>query len=103
VWYTTFAYLGAVRDVWILAQWKQKYLLIINIIGASANVVLNLLLISVMGINGAALASLLTQIFTNVVMGFIIKPIRRNNLLIFRGLNPKYILNMLPFWKGSGR
>jgi O-antigen/teichoic acid export membrane protein len=103
VWYTTFAYLGAVRDVWILAQWKQKYLLIINIIGASANVVLNLTLIPLMGINGAALASLLTQIFTNVVLGFVINPISRNNLLMIRGLNPKYILNMLPFVRSSGR
>jgi O-antigen/teichoic acid export membrane protein len=62
-------------------------------------VVLNTLLIPVMGINGAALASLLTQIFTNVGLGFIIKPIRRNNLLMMRGLNPKYILNMLPVGK----
>lgn len=99
VWYTTFSYLGAVRDVWILAQWKQKYLLIINLIGAGTNVVLNALMIPVMGINGAALASLLTQIFTNVGLGFIIKPIRRNNLLMMRGLHPKYILNMLPMRK----
>lgn len=96
VWYTTFSYLGAVRDVWILAQWKQKYLLLINLLGAGTNIVLNLVLIPVMGINGAALASLLTQIFTNVGLGFLIKPIRRNNLLMFRGLNPRYILNMLP-------
>lgn len=96
VWYATFAHLGAVRDVWILAQWKQKYLLLINLIGAGTNIVLNTLLIPIMGINGAALASLLTQIFTNVGLGFLIKPIRRNNVLMFRGLNPKYILNMLP-------
>ena len=69
VWYSTFSYLGAVRDVWILAQWKQKYLLLINLIGAGANVVLNLALIPWLGINGAALASLLTQIFTNVEIG----------------------------------
>lgn len=99
VWYTTFSYLGAVRDVWILAQWKQKYLLVINLIGAAANVLLNGLLIPEMGINGAALASLLTQIFANVGLGFLIKPIRRNNYLMLRGLNPKYLLNMLPIWK----
>ena len=26
VWYTTFSYLGAVRNVWILAESKEKYL-----------------------------------------------------------------------------
>ena len=95
VWYSTFSYLGAVRDVWILAQWKQKYLLLINLIGAGANVVLNLALIPWLGINGAALASLLTQIFTNVVLGFMIGPIRRNNTLMIRGLNPALMVQML--------
>lgn len=95
VWYSTFSYLGAVRDVWILAQWKQKYLLLINLIGAGANVVLNVALIPWLGINGAALASLLTQIFTNVVLGFMIGPIRRNNTLMIRGLNPALMVQML--------
>ena len=44
-----------------------------------------------MGIMGAALASLITQIFTNVIIGFIIKPIRYNNTLMFRALNPVYL------------
>ena len=95
VWYSTFSYLGAVRDVWILAQWKQKYLLLINLIGAGANVALNVALIPWLGINGAALASLLTQIFTNVVLGFMIGPIRRNNTLMIRGLNPALMVQML--------
>ena len=95
VWYTTFAYIGAVRDTWILTQWKQKYLLIINVIGAVTNVTLNLMLIPMLGINGASLASLLTQIFTNVVLGFMIGPIRRNNTLMIRGLNPALMVQML--------
>ena len=103
VWYSTFSYLGAVRDVWILAQWKQKYLLFINLIGASANVVLNVAMIPLMGINGAALASLVTQIFTNVVLGFVIKPIRRNNTLMIRGLNPTLMLHMLSDRKNRSR
>ena len=52
-------------------------------------------LFSLLGINGAALASLLTQIFTNVGLGYIIKPIRRNNTLMLRGLNPGLIKHML--------
>ena len=103
VWYTTFSYVGAVRDVWILARWKQKYLLVINLIGAGANVILNCLMIPAMGINGAALASLVTQIFTNVVLGFVIKPIRRSNVLMLRGLDPRLLLHLLPDRKERSR
>ena len=68
---------------------EQKYLWIINLSGALANVALNYILIPITGIMGAALASLVTQIFTNVIIGFIIRPIRYSNMLMLRALNPK--------------
>lgn len=95
VWYTTFSYLGAVRNIWILAENKQKYLWIINMSGAGMNIVVNALLIPHIGILGAALASLVTQLFTNVVIGFIMKPIRGNNALMIKSLNPKYLLEVI--------
>ena len=79
VWYTTFAYLGSVRNIWILAESKHKYLWIINLAGALANILLNYICIQCWGINGAAFASLITQIFTNVIIGYIIRPISYNN------------------------
>lgn len=98
VWYTTFSYLGAVRNIWILAENKQRYLWLINLSGALMNVVLNSVLIPFFGVMGASAASLATQFFTNVIVGFIIKPIRYNNKLMLRSLNPKetlYALNNL--------
>lgn len=89
VWYTTFSYLGSVRNIWILANEKQKYLWLINLLGASANIVLNVLLIPKFGSYGAAVASLVSQFFTNVVVGYIIKPIRPNNAIMISSLNPK--------------
>lgn len=86
VWYTTFSYLGSVRNIWILAEEKQKYLWILNASGALGNIILNIILIPVWGINGAALASLITQIFTNIFINQIIKPIRPVNKLLFKGL-----------------
>jgi Na+-driven multidrug efflux pump len=50
-----------------------------------------------MGVMGAALASLVTQIFTNVIMGFLIKNVRRNNYLMWKGCNPKVLIEMLKF------
>lgn len=95
VWYTTFSYLGSIRNIWIIAENKQKYLWVINMSGALANVVMNAILIPAIGTMGAALASLLTQIFTNVVIGFILEPIRYNNVLMMGSLNPRILLNGL--------
>lgn len=95
VWFTTFSYLGAVRDVWILAEKKQQYLWIINLSGAAANVLLNAVLIPRYGINGAAAASLITQFFTNVIMGWIIRPIRANNQLMIQALDIGFLSSRL--------
>jgi O-antigen/teichoic acid export membrane protein len=95
VWYITFGYYGVVRNIWILAEEKQKYLTGINIAGAMANVVLNLCLIPPLGAIGAAIASLVTQFFTNVIIGFIFKPIQRNNYLMVKSWNPKVVLGLL--------
>lgn len=95
VWYVTFSYYGSVRNVWILAEGKQKYLFGINIIGAVLNVVANYILIPIWGGVGAAVASFVTQFFTNVVIGFIFPPIRRNNDLMLLGLNPKLVIGIV--------
>ena len=101
VWYTTFAYLGSVRNVWILAEGKEKYLWILNLSGATLNVALNAIFIPVWGIMGAAIASLVTQIFTNVALNFIVWPMRRTNVLMLKALNPKLLLGMAKSLKGN--
>lgn len=95
VWYTTFSYLGAVRVIWILAEEKHSVLWIINLSGAVLNVILNVLLIPVWGMLGAAFASLVTQIFTNFIIGFIVMDIRPNNKLILAGMNPKHTIKLV--------
>mgnify|MGYP003299087643 CR=1 FL=1 len=95
VWYITFGHYGSVRNIWILAETKQKYLTGINVVGAIANIILNLCLIPIWGSEGAAVASVVTQIFTNVIIGFIFKPIRRNNYLMLRSLNPKVMIELM--------
>lgn len=94
VWYITFGYYGSVRNIWILAEEKQKYLTGINVVGAIANVILNLCLIPPLGAIGAALASLITQFFTNVIIGFVFEPIRRNNYLMVKSWNPKVLIEL---------
>lgn len=101
VWYTTFSYLGTIRNIWMLAENKEKYIWILNLAGALGNIVLNLMLIPCWGITGAATASLITQVFTNVLMGFIIRPVRYNNELMFKSLAPKYLFSVIKTIKNS--
>lgn len=84
-WDTAFSYLGVARSTWLVPQGKQKYEKYIAASGAVCNLVLNAIMIPVWGVNGAAFATLLTQVFTNFVVGFFIKEIRRNNVLILKG------------------
>lgn len=95
VWYTTFSYMGAVRNIWLLAENKQKYILVMNMSGALINVGLNFVFIPILGMVGAALASLLTQIFNNLIINFIVRPVAGVNKLIFKSLNPQYIMDFV--------
>lgn len=99
VWFSTFSYCGAVRNIWILAEEKQKYMWIINTSGAVMNIVLNYFLIPVIGGMGAAVASVVTQMFIILIIDLIIKPIRRNSLLMVKGLNPKYVKSIFTAFK----
>lgn len=102
-WYTTFSYLGSVRNIWILAEQKQKYLLVINLCGAVLNVLLNFIFIPLIGINGAAVASLITQVFTNIIMGYIIKDLRENNSIMTKSLRVKEVIFLLKNIKEKGK
>ncbi len=84
-WSTGFSYLGVARSIWMVSQGKQTYEKYLAAAGVSCNFVLNALLIPAFGVNGAAMATLLTQIITNFIVGFLIPEIRPNNLLICRG------------------
>lgn len=62
IWYTTFATLGVARGNWLACENKNKYAKWFVLIGAIVNVILNAILIPTMGIEGAAIATLVTQI-----------------------------------------
>ncbi len=104
VWYTTYSYLGAVRNIWVLSEGKQRYLFALNMSGAIGNVILNLCLIPIWGTNGAALASLITQFFANIVMNQLIPDIRPVNKLIFKGfymLRPDKLVSNIKILRGK--
>ena len=91
VWNTTFSYMGFVRNIWILGEEKYNILWKINLGGALANILLNALFIPLWGACGAAFASVLTQIFTNFILGFLMPSVRPNNRLMLKGMNPRIL------------
>ena len=94
IWMTTFSYVGTARSAWMLAEDKHKYLWIINLVGVILNVAVNYALIPIMGAFGAAIASVATQFISNVLLNFLIKPMRPCGVLMLRSFNPKYIKNI---------
>ncbi|MBQ8623885.1 MAG: flippase [Oscillospiraceae bacterium] len=86
VWYTAFSYLGVARNAWVVCENKQRYLKYLYISAAVINVVLNIVLIPWIGTVGAALASLITQISTAVILPVIIPPLRPNAKLMLDAL-----------------
>ena len=94
-WFTTFSYIGAARNVWILATDNHRYLWRINLIGALSGIVMNFILIKRFGMIGAAVTAIITQFLTNYLTGYIFKDVRPVNDLLLQALNPKNILNYL--------
>lgn len=85
-WYTAFSYLGVARNAWLVCEGKQKYLKYMYVLAAVINVVLNSILIPIMGTSGAALASLITQIFTSLILPVCFREIRPNTKLMIEAI-----------------
>lgn len=75
-WYTMFSILGSARGIWIVCEDKAKYVKYYLGIGAVLNIILNYVLIPIYGAGGAAMATLVTQIFTAVFTPLIFKETR---------------------------
>ena len=85
-WYTAFSYLGVARNAWVVCKNKQKYLIYIYVCAAISNIVLNLILIPMWGVEGAAVASVVAQIITTIVAPFFIKSLKENSIMMVEAI-----------------
>ena len=92
-WYTAFSYLGVARNAWLVCENKQRYLKYLYVGAVFINIILNMLLIPHLGAAGAALASLLTEISTSIVLPLFMKPIRKNSRLMLEAILFKGVFN----------
>lgn len=97
VWYTMFSYIGSAMHLWLICEDKNKYVLVFSALGAVGNFVLNFALIPIWGINGAAFATFITQMFTNLVLPAFFKDTRGYTVEVLKamfliGVKPKELL-----------
>lgn len=91
IWFTTFSVLGTARGIWIMCENLNEYVKKIVLWGAIINFVLNAILIPIIGINGAAIATLVTQIFNCLFAPMIYKKTRIHTKYIIRAFLGKNI------------
>ena len=84
IWCETFAMIGTLRGIWIICENKNKYVKYYIAIGAIVNLVLNAIMIPQIGINGAAIATLITQITTSLIAPLFFKETRAHTGIVLR-------------------
>lgn len=72
IWAGLFVSLGVVRSMWIVMRGHTKFLLAAALSGAIANVVLNLFLIPKYGGTGAAIATIISYVWSAVLSGVLL-------------------------------
>lgn len=82
IWSGIFVFFGTAWSKWMLIEGRTKIILSFQIVGAVANIFLNLLLIPRMGIAGAALATLVSYSFGHLILAAFI-PSQREAWIVF--------------------
>lgn len=85
-WSTIFSYFGVARGIWMQCENKIKYEKPLYFLGAVSNVILNIVLIKLYGINGAALALTLTEFLTNFAYVYLLPQTRESAKLMLDGI-----------------
>ena len=85
-WYTMFAYLPGVRNIWIISENKNKFVKYYIGIGCVTNFLLNIALINLIGMNGAAIATLITQFTVCTIAPLFFKETRESVFFMMKSI-----------------
>lgn len=83
IWSRLFSLLGILRSTWMLCEGYEKYVKYFVGFGALMNVILNSVWIPAMGANGAALATLVTEISSSFIISLCYKKTRKLTPIIW--------------------
>ena len=90
-WGEVFGVTSATRIIWILCEEKSKYVKYYVFVGALVNCALNYTLIPIFGINGAAVATMITQITICVLAPLLFKETRPFVKVLLESIALKWI------------
>lgn len=90
VWYIPISILGVARNIWLIGEGLHKYAKYLLVYGVIINVSLNLLLIPGVGIVGAAIATLVTEVVTCFVAPLFYKKTRPHTRILLEALAYKF-------------
>ena len=100
-WAGLFIFSGLVSNQWYLVENLNRYTLYRHVAGAVVNIFGNLVMIPRYGIDGAAIATLVTQFFASYLFDFFVAParvlfrIKTRTYFLFLPITYKYIRAML--------
>ncbi len=100
-WAGIFLFLGVVSNMWYLLENLNRYTLYRCIVGATVNVVLNLVLIPAFGAKGAAISTLVAQAMASYLFDLVNKrtrilfSLKTESILFFIPLTMKYVVTAL--------
>ncbi len=100
IWSYGLSYVGTIRNIWLICEDKRTFAMVFSAIGAAINVVLNFVLIPIMGIVGASIATVTTQCITTFFAPLLFPQTRRFSILLadglfLRGIDAKQIFDKL--------
>jgi len=78
VWASLFVFMGVFASKWMIIERYNKFVLFKSIAGVIINIVLNFLLIPRLGIKGAAIATVVSQLVSSYLFNMFFKELRYN-------------------------
>ena len=93
VWYYGLSTMSTLNQVYLANDGKNKYINRFCIVGLLTDIILNFIFIPIMGINGAAIATLITHIVIQIIMPYIYQDTREIAILIIQGALLREIIN----------
>lgn len=91
IWAGVFVAQSVIKGIWNVSENLQVYRIAVNSVAIVVNIVANMMLIPAFGIEGAAMATLLSRVCGHWVAPFAFKPLRQNTLAAIRSINPFYV------------
>lgn len=87
IWAGVFVFLGVASGKWFLAENRQILRLQRSVLGAIANIALNLLLIPLYGVFGAAIATVISYAIADMIFDFLQKETKRMFIMKLKAFN----------------